>query len=172
MAEVLFKRLTGWQAELRSEAIADMYTESYRRAPGVAVRERGDFLGEFAGDARHPGFAMVLASDQAPAGCVYGFPAGQERGWWTERIAARRDLFVVVGLMVLPSHRRNHLATQLQGKLIGQLAGAGGAAALIERANVPARSAFHQWGWKRTAELEAEDGRPAQEVWGRDCGLA
>ncbi|MFH8406605.1 hypothetical protein ACH4FX_17705 [Streptomyces sp. NPDC018019] len=178
MAEVFLRRLTRWQAEAQREAVADLYVEAYRGPSGEEFRGRGAFLQRFAEHVQRPGFDMVIASDPALVGCAYGFPAGRDGGWWPgsngqvprelEELTAAGRVFVVAELMVLPAHRRGHVATRLQETLLIR-SSAIKVVTLVDTANGAARSAVRAWGWRPTGRLcRSGDGAPELEAWSRE----
>ncbi|WP_053811075.1 MULTISPECIES: GNAT family N-acetyltransferase [Streptomyces] len=180
MAEVFLRRLTRWQAEAQREAVADLYVEAYRGPSGEEFRERGAFLQRFAEHIQRPGFDMVIASDPALVGCAYGFPAERDGRLWQgfngqvprelEELTASGRVFVVAELMVLPTHRRGHVATRLQETLLLR-SSAAMVVTLVDTANGAARSAVRAWGWQPTGRLlRSDDGEPEREAWSR--GLA
>ncbi|MFG2135951.1 GNAT family N-acetyltransferase [Streptomyces sp. NPDC048650] len=182
MAEVFLRRLSRWQAETQRESVADLYAAAHHDPPaGQAAPQREEFLRRFAGyDVQRPGFEMVIGSDPTLAGCCYGYPADREGEWIREypgpdgppgelrETAAAGRLFLVAGLMVLPSHRRRRVATRLQEALLMRSTGAL-ALALIAADNAPAGAALRSWGWRPV------DGRPRdvagaaarREAWAR-----
>ncbi|WP_050515147.1 GNAT family N-acetyltransferase [Streptomyces rimosus] len=177
MAEVFLRRLTRWQAEAQREAMADLYVEAYREPSGEEFRERGAFLRRFAEHVQRPGFEMVIASDPALVGCAYGFPAERDARWWQEingrvpheleELTASGRVFVVAELMVLPAHRRGHVATRLQESLLLRST-ATLVVTFVDTANGAARSAVRAWGWRLAGQLRrSDDGEPELEAWSR-----
>ncbi|MFK8849034.1 hypothetical protein [Streptomyces sp. Ac-502] len=121
---------------------------------------------------------MVIASDPALVGCAYGFPAERDGRWWQglngqvprelEELTASGQVFVVAELMVLPAHRRGHVATRLQEMLLIR-SNAAAVVTLVESANGAARSAVRAWGWQPTGRLRrSDDGEPELEAWSRE----
>ncbi|MFH9421625.1 hypothetical protein [Streptomyces sp. NPDC017529] len=177
MAEAFLRRLTRWQAEAQREAVADLYVEAYRGPSGEEFRGRGAFLRRFAEHVQRPGFEMVIASEPALVGCAYGFPAERDGGWWQgfegrvprelEELTASGQVFVVAELMVLPAHRRGHVATRLQETLLVR-SSATMVVTLVGTENGAARSAVRSWGWRPTGRLRgASDEEPELEAWSR-----
>jgi GNAT superfamily N-acetyltransferase len=178
MAETVFlRRLSRWQAEGQREAFADMYVAAYEEGasdapglpPGVPAgeyRDRQDFLRRFADYVQHPGFDMMIASEAgALVGCACGYRAGSAGDSWPghEEFVGSGQVFTVVEMMVLPSHRRRGVATRLLQQLLTRH-DAGLATVRVERANAAALAAYGAWGWTRA------DNSEAYETWSRSLG--
>ncbi|MDJ0344012.1 GNAT family N-acetyltransferase [Streptomyces sp. H10-C2] len=176
MTEVFLRRLSRWQAEAQREAFADMYVESYRGAQGEEFHSRQGFLRRFAEHVQHPGFDMTIASDPALVGFAYGFPPDRGGEWWQgfvggvpqdlEEHTASGQVFAVVELLVLPSHRRLGVAGRLQDMLLSR-SDAAVAAVLVETPNPPALAAYREWGWEKTGEVRRRPDRSVLEAWSR-----
>jgi GNAT superfamily N-acetyltransferase len=167
MAETVFlRRLSRWQAEGQREAFADMYVAAYDDGPGGEYLDRRDFLRRFADYVQHPGFDMMIASEAgALVGCACGYREGSAGDSWPghEEFAAAGQVFTVVEMMVLPSHRRRGVATRLLQQLLTRH-DAGLATVRVERTNAAALAAYGVWGWTRADDSEA------YETWSRSLG--
>ena len=143
MADTVFLRhLSRWQAEQQREAFADLYVEAYGGGPGGAggpagsrgsggscgsggeFQDRQDFLLRFADYVQHPGFDMMIASEAGTVvGCVCGFRTDRGDSSWPgheDLTSAAGQVFTVVEVMVLPSHRRRRVATRLLEQLLAR----------------------------------------------------
>lgn len=145
VAEVFIRRLSRWQAEQQREAVADVYVEAYRQG-----RDRQGFLETFAEDVQRPGFDMVVASGgNKPAAYAYGFDI--------EEPAVSGQVFALAGLMVLPAHRRDGVATRLVEQLLIRT-DAVLVAARVDPGNEAAVAALRSWGWTRLGAVAAPVG--------------
>jgi GNAT superfamily N-acetyltransferase len=159
MADMVFLRhLSRWQAEQQREAFADLYVEAYGGGSGAEFHDRQDFLRRFADYVQHPGFDMMIASEAGTVvGCVCGFRTDRGDSSWPgheDLTSAAGQVFTVVEVMVLPSHRRRRVATRLLEQLLTR-AGAALATARVRRTNAAALAAYRSWGWTR---VEGADG--------------
>ncbi|MFE4913605.1 GNAT family N-acetyltransferase [Streptomyces sp. NPDC056652] len=165
MAEVFIRRLSRWQAEQQREAVADVYVEAYRRAHGEESPDRQEFLETFAEDVQRPGFDMVVASGgNKPAAYAYGFVLDRAGEWWRalsgevpwdwdiEELTVSGQVFALAGLMVLPAHRRDGVATRLVDQLLIRT-DAALVAARVDPANEAAVGALRSWGWAKVGAV-------------------
>ncbi|MEV4973644.1 GNAT family N-acetyltransferase [Streptomyces scopuliridis] len=142
---MFIRRLSRWQAEQQREAVADVYVEAYRQG-----RDRQGFLETFAEDVQRPGFDMVVASGgNKPAAYAYGFDI--------EEPAVSGQVFALAGLMVLPAHRRDGVATRLVEQLLIRT-DAVLVAARVDPGNEAAVAALRSWGWTRLGAVAAPVG--------------
>ncbi|WP_164836426.1 GNAT family N-acetyltransferase [Actinacidiphila soli] len=157
MADTVFLRhLSRWQAEQQREAFADLYVEAYGGGSVTEFNDRQDFLWRFADYVQHPGFDMMIASEAgAVVGCVCGFRTDRGDSSWPghEDLTSDGQVFTVVEVMVLPSHRRRRVATRLLEQLLTR-AGAALATARVQPTNAPALAAYRSWGWTRAEGSE------------------
>ncbi|MDJ0461631.1 GNAT family N-acetyltransferase [Streptomyces sp. H27-C3] len=177
MTEVFLRRLSRWQADQQREAIADLYVAAYRGASGEEFHDRRVFLKRFAADVQRPGFDMLVASETSLAGCVYGYPPHRSGGWWQglrggvpqeiEELTASGNVFAVAELMVHPSHRRHHIASHLQERLLARVE-AELVTTFVDATNTAATAAYRSWGWSMTGRITATEDRPELEVWSRE----
>ncbi|MDF9813947.1 GNAT family N-acetyltransferase [Streptomyces sp. SPB162] len=178
MTEVFLRRLSRWQAEAQREAFADLYVESYRGVQGEEFHSRQVFLRRFAEHVQHPGFDMTIAGDPGLVGFAYGFPPDRDGEWWQgfvggvpqelEEHTASGQVFAVVELLVLPTHRRLGVAGRLQDMLLSR-SDAAVASVLVETPNVPALAAYREWGWSKNGEVRRRQDHMLSvlESWGR-----
>ncbi|MGW6770098.1 N-acetyltransferase family protein [Streptomyces sp. NPDC055037] len=165
MAEVFIRRLSRWQAEQQREAVADVYVEAYRRVHGDESPDRQAFLETFAEDVQRPGFDMVVASGgNKPAAYAYGFVLDRAGEWWRalsgevpwdwdiEELTVSGQVFALAGLMVLPAHRRDGVATRLVEQLLIRT-DAALVAARVDPANEAAVAALRSWGWTKVGAV-------------------
>ena len=185
MTEVFTRRMSRWQAEQQREDVADVYVEAYHGTAGEEFSHRQDFLRRFADDARRPGFDMVVASERRMNGAAYGFRLDRADDWWREftgsppaqleELTASGQVFALAELMVLPSYRRQGIATKLMNQLLLR-SNAALATALVGPASddgfgssdsATAAAALAAWGWTRIGELGPGRGAAARQVWSR-----
>ena len=176
MAETFLHGLTRWQADTQREAVADLHVLAYDGLHGADSGSRQEFAAGFADHVQRPGFEMAVVGGSRPLGCAYGFRADRSGEWrrsyvgavpeQIERFTASGEVFVLAELMVLPAHRRRHIATRLQEHLLTRCRAAL-AVALIDPADGRARAAFRSWAWTRLGHLQSGPQAPPQDVWGR-----
>lgn len=176
MTEVFLRRLTRWQADQQREAIADLNLAAYRSPAGRESQDRRNFVTRFATEMQHPGFDMLVAGETFLTGGIYGYPPPRDGGWWQDfRAAAPADIeelvapgraFVIAELMVLPSRRRQGIATRLQERLLARVS-TQLLVTLIEPGNLAATAAYESWGWTRAGQVAGVGGLPPHDVWSR-----
>ncbi|MFE0688944.1 hypothetical protein ACFV0Z_12455 [Streptomyces xiamenensis] len=173
MGMVFLRRLSRWQAESQREQIADIHNASYRDAFGEVPLERQDFIRRLTDhDVQQEDFDLLLASDPALVGAAYGYRVERDSAWWREfedvpveidELAGSRQVFVVAELMVIPSRRRERVASRMLSDLLARTTPQV-ALALLEPGDTVARTAYQSWNWTKTGQLTPHDA-PPKEVW-------
>ena len=179
MTEVFTRRMSRWQAEQQREAAADVHVEACHGPAGEEFHDRQAFLLRFADDVRRTGFDMVVASDRRMTGVGYGFVLDRADDWWRglrgsapqqlEELTASGQVFALAELMVVPSHRRQGIATRLVDQLLLR-SDAAVVTALVGPQNPDseaATGALRAWGWSRVGDLGPGSGVSARQVWSR-----
>lgn len=176
MAEVFLRRLSRWQAEQQREAFADAYVESYRGTAGEEFGDRQGFLRRFEDHVQQPEFDMVVAEGTEPIGCAYGFRVHRSGTWWQDvrehiptdlaELTASGQVFVMAGMMVLPSYRRRGTATRLQERLL-ERSTAARVVALVGAGNTAARAACRSWSWTNLGDVGPGSAAAGSQVWSR-----
>ncbi|MFE6776513.1 GNAT family N-acetyltransferase [Streptomyces sp. NPDC057702] len=156
------------------------------RAPAASGRHgRRAFLDLFADQVGQPGFDMIIASTPTLVGFAYGFQADRARVWHPgfqagippeiDELTYSRPVFSVAELCVVPTRRRERIATRLMEQLLTRADGPL-ATATLDASNLPARRAFTSWGWARTGALLTptphpdEPEEPGREAWSHHLG--
>ncbi|GAB2930070.1 GNAT family N-acetyltransferase [Streptomyces mayteni] len=174
MSTVFMRRLSRWQAESEREHLGDLYLAACQEAPDLFPLGREEFIRQLVDeDSGEPEFDMMVASEPALVGCVYGHRADRGSPWWEAfdgvpseiaELTAARQVFVITTLLVAPHRRRQRVATKLQRQLLAR-SRAGLHLTLLDPGNAPARAAFQSWGWTKAGQLAPADGSPPREAW-------
>ncbi|MCX5559223.1 GNAT family N-acetyltransferase [Streptomyces sp. NBC_00038] len=185
MTEVYLRGLSRWQAEQQRDAVADVHVTAYDGVAGAEYRDRQGFLRRFEQHVQQPGFDMTVADAGGLVGCAYGFRLARTGEWWSgfrgdlpkeiEELAVSGRTFRLAGLMVLPAHRRQGIATRLSERLLFRL-GADLVVAAVERPEGYTRenaaaSTLRAWGWSKLGELGPGASTPGRETAVRDVWI-
>jgi GNAT superfamily N-acetyltransferase len=122
----------------------------------------------------------VVAEGVKRMGCAYGFRVARAGDWWRaadqslpfdlEELTASGQVFLVAGVMVLPSYRRRHVATRVLDHLLAR-SDAARAIALVGSGNAPALAASWSWTcawtWIGLAGPAPTSGPAALQTWSR-----
>lgn len=171
--QVFVRRLTRWQADRHREQLADLYVAAYTTHRGNDFENRAHFLARLARDVRRPDFDLVMAQGVSSLGYGYGFRISRDGAWWRGFVGtlpgilgeftACGQVFALAEILVLPSHRRAHVATRIVKALLGN-SDAVVATALVPRDNRVAHAAFHALGWAAAGHLKHADGGALLDV--------
>ncbi|MFF7330356.1 hypothetical protein ACIQU5_26770 [Streptomyces sp. NPDC090306] len=198
MSEAFLRRLSRWQAEQQRAPLAEVHVRARRGGDtGDGRDDREAFLLRFEQHVQRPGFDMAVAdADGGPVGWAYGYRAAPDSGWmsaaWGDGLAAAEDelpdeiraltaarrTFLLIELVVLPTHRRRGIATRLGELLLSRLTTDLVLTAVEppagEERSPAAAETLHAWGWEKLGEAArtpvvdavAQDAG-AREVWAR-----
>ncbi len=122
--------------------------------------------------AKWPGFALVAGwVDDSMVGYTLGYTLPERSAWWrgfrgnVVPELLKEDgsrTFAVTQLMVLPDWRRRGYAHRLHDALLADRAEER-ATLLVKPDNIPARTAYLSWGWRKFGELQPFDDAPVYE---------
>jgi hypothetical protein len=165
MSVARLRPISRWQAQVMREDLADLYVESTGSGGGHSDRRysrRDDFLARLAGDARQPGFGILVAETTKLAGCAFGFAVGRDCSWWrgfqgplpafVKRLTASGRVFAVTAIVVHPREPERGLPGRLQKRLFSNGHASLGVT-LLDRADSVAYGGFTSWGWRQIGEI-------------------
>ncbi|MFF3491982.1 hypothetical protein ACFYWS_11590 [Streptomyces sp. NPDC002795] len=153
-----------WLAEDMREDLADLYEESCATPPSESLRShsRLDFLSRLSGDARRPGFAMVIAETVDLAGCAFGFPVRSDSLWWhgfdgalplgVEQLTKSGCVFAITHLLVRPHAQELEVARRLQERLLADHQASLGVT-LVAQDDHPALDSIRSRGWQDLGDI-------------------
>ncbi|WP_327357642.1 hypothetical protein [Streptomyces sp. NBC_01304] len=146
------------------EDLADLYEESCAAPPSESFRSRSrlEFLSCLSGDARRPGFAMVIAETVDLAGCAFGYPVRRDGSWWlgfdgalplsVEQLTESGGVFAVTHLLVRPHAQELEVAGRLQERILADHQASLGVT-LVAQGDRPALDSIRSWGWRDLGDI-------------------
>ncbi|OKJ97402.1 GNAT family N-acetyltransferase [Amycolatopsis sp. CB00013] len=154
------------------EPLLTVYTEVYADLLGDPFFAPERFWERLEAYAKWPGFALVTGwIADGLIGYTLGYRLPNRSAWWR---GFRGDVdprmleedgkrtFAVTQLMVLPAWQRRGYAKQLHDALLHDRTEER-ATLLVKPDNIPARTAYLSWGWRRFGQLQPFDDAPVYE---------
>jgi GNAT superfamily N-acetyltransferase len=165
--DISFRHLDGERTRaIANDIVATLYEATHAQQLEIPFYSVSRFLERLEGYTAAPGFALVLATDEAgsgrPVGQAFGYPLPPGARWWNgiqgdvpagfTREDGKRT-YALNELMVHPEYQRRGVARMLHDTLMRSRTESR-ATLLVRADNAAARSAYFHWGWRVATKLQ------------------
>lgn len=166
-----FRRLSGADALIVLDELADVYMAAYANDPdiGRSIYARDAFIERTAGQAKSDGFLLVAVyCSNRLVGFSFGLPFLRGRWWRGDSNTAAPpnllnvDKFAVIELVVLFDFQGRGLASRLMRELLADRPEP--YAILLADQEGHAQSIYKRWRWKSVQRLRPSPDVPALDV--------
>ena len=151
-------------AALLDDVLVRIYVDTHADVSDKAFYSEERAAERIRGYLRSPGFEIVIAyADGRPIGQAFGYALPATSRWWTGLTGddlpdgftteTGSRTFAFNELMVLPEWQGRHIAHALHDELLRGRAEER-ATILVREDNVPARTAYFRWRWRKVGKLQ------------------